>query len=130
MTTTPDAGDIDAATQRVRELSEQVVAQAKKNGLAWIEGYERMLKNMLDLEEQAAKGTGSVYSFAVVRQPLEKPFAALLPYVVVIVELAEKVRILSHLVDADPESVSCGMAVRVDFATTPAGVLAPVFRPT
>jgi hypothetical protein len=51
-------GDVDAATQRVRELSEQVVAQAKKNGLAFLEGYERVLKNLLDLEEQAAKGMG------------------------------------------------------------------------
>jgi hypothetical protein len=52
------AGDMDAAAQRVRDLSEQVVAQAKKNGLAFLEGYERVLKNLLDLEEQAARGTG------------------------------------------------------------------------
>ena len=51
-------GDVDAAAQRVRELSEQVLAQAKRNGLAFLEGYERVLKNLLDLEEQAAKGTG------------------------------------------------------------------------
>jgi hypothetical protein len=60
MSSTPDAApDLEAATQRVRELSEQVVAQAKKNGLAWLEGYERVLKNLLDLEEQVAKGTGA-----------------------------------------------------------------------
>jgi hypothetical protein len=53
------ARDMEAAAKRVRELSEQVVAQAKLNGLAWLEGYERVLKNMLDLEEQAAKGTGA-----------------------------------------------------------------------
>jgi hypothetical protein len=63
MTKTPDpSNDIEAATQRVRELSEQVVAQAKKNGLAWLEGYERMLKQMLDFEEQAAKGTGDEWA--------------------------------------------------------------------
>jgi hypothetical protein len=60
MSSTPDvAGDLEAATKRVRELSEQVVAQAKQNGLAWLEGYERVLKNLLDLEEQVAKGTGA-----------------------------------------------------------------------
>lgn len=59
MSGTEDAtGDLDAATERVRQLSEQVVAQAKENGLAWLEGYERVLKNMLDFEEQAAKSTG------------------------------------------------------------------------
>ena len=50
--------DLEAAAQRVRDLSEQVMNQAKKNGLTFLEGYERMLKQMLDLEEQAAKGTG------------------------------------------------------------------------
>jgi hypothetical protein len=55
---TPGSVDMEAATQRVRDLSEQVVAQAKKNGLTFLEGYERVLKQMLDLEEQAAKGTG------------------------------------------------------------------------
>jgi hypothetical protein len=50
--------DMEAVAQRVRDLSERVVAQAKKNGLTFLEGYERVLKDMLDLEEQAARGTG------------------------------------------------------------------------
>ncbi len=50
--------DLEAVTQRVRDLSEQAIAQAKKNGLSFLESYERVLKQMLDLEEQAAKGTG------------------------------------------------------------------------
>jgi hypothetical protein len=63
MTTTPDASnELEEATKRVRELSEQVVAQAKKNGLVWLEGYERMLKQMLEFEEQAAKGTGAEWA--------------------------------------------------------------------
>ena len=54
--------DLEAAAQRVRELSEQVAAQAKKNGLTFLEGYERMLQQMLDLEEQAAKGSGQEWA--------------------------------------------------------------------
>ncbi len=58
--TMPDmSAEMDAATKRVQELSNQVVEQAKKNGLAWLEGYEKVLANMLDLEEQAAKQTGN-----------------------------------------------------------------------
>jgi hypothetical protein len=53
-----DPTDVEAAVKRVQDLSSQVVDKAKENGLAWLEGYERMLKNLLDLEEQAAKGTG------------------------------------------------------------------------
>ncbi len=61
--TTPDvSAELEAATQRVRELGEQVAEQARKNGLAWLEGYETVLKNMLDLEEQAAKGTGAEWA--------------------------------------------------------------------
>ena len=52
------AAELEAATKRVQELSAQVTDQAKKNGLAWLEGYEKILKNMLDLEEEAAKKTG------------------------------------------------------------------------
>jgi hypothetical protein len=60
MTTTPEFGrDLEATTQRVRELSEQVVAQAKRNGLLWLESYERVLRSLLEFEEQAAKGTGA-----------------------------------------------------------------------
>ena len=55
---TPEV-DLEAATKRVQELSEQVVAQAKQNGLVWLEGYEKLLTSMLDFEEQAAKGTGA-----------------------------------------------------------------------
>jgi hypothetical protein len=57
--TTETPRDIDAAVQRVRELSEQVIAQARTNGLEWLEGYERMLRHMLDLEKQAAASTGA-----------------------------------------------------------------------
>jgi hypothetical protein len=61
--TTPDvSAELEAAAQRVRELGEQVAEQARKNGLAWLEGYESMLKNLLDLEEQAAKGTGAEWA--------------------------------------------------------------------
>jgi hypothetical protein len=55
---TDNMADIEAVTKRVQELSAQVTEKAKENGLVWLEGYERMLKNLLDLEEQAAKNTG------------------------------------------------------------------------
>lgn len=61
--TTPDgAENLEAATQRVRELGEQVAQQAKRNGLAWVEAYERILENMLELEEQAAKSSGAEWA--------------------------------------------------------------------
>lgn len=58
--TTPDmSAEMDAAAKRVQELGTQVAEQARKNGLAWLEGYEKVLTTMLDLEEQAARQTGN-----------------------------------------------------------------------
>ena len=59
MTSIPDISpDLEAAAKRVEELSEQVTAQAKANGLVWLEGYEKVLQNMLDLEAEAARKSG------------------------------------------------------------------------
>ena len=59
MTSIPNVSpDLEAAAKRVEELSEQVTAQAKANGLLWLEGYEKVLQNLLDLEVEAAKKTG------------------------------------------------------------------------
>ena len=49
--------DLEAAAQRVRQLSEKLLETSKKNGLVWLETYERVLNSMLALEEQAARGT-------------------------------------------------------------------------
>jgi len=51
--------DIDEASKRVRELSERMIEMSKKNGLTWLEAYERVLESMLKLEEKAASGVGA-----------------------------------------------------------------------
>lgn len=51
------APDVEQATQRVRELSERVIDQAKQSGLSWLEAYEKVLESMLRLQQQAAKGS-------------------------------------------------------------------------
>ena len=61
-TTNVSADEIETAAQRVRELGEQVAEQARKNGLVWLEGYEAMLRNLLDFEEKAAEGTGAEWA--------------------------------------------------------------------
>jgi hypothetical protein len=58
MTSTPSSmPDLDLAAQRVRELSERLIEMSKKNGLSWLEAYEKVIENMLRLEQQAAEGT-------------------------------------------------------------------------
>ena len=85
MATIPELpADLEAAAQRIQELNAQVVEKAKENGLAWVEGYERLLKNFLDLEEQAAKNTGADWATSLasthanfVRETSEAVFGAL-----------------------------------------------------
>ncbi len=49
--------EADEAVERVRELSERMIEQTTKNGLAWLEAYERVLDRMLRLQERAAAAT-------------------------------------------------------------------------
>jgi uncharacterized OB-fold protein len=60
-----------------------------------------------------AAGTGSVYSFTVIRQNFLKPFRDELPYVVALVDLDEGVRLMTNVVDCEPDDVTVGAPVRV-----------------
>jgi uncharacterized OB-fold protein len=83
-----------------------------------------------DFEPFEVSGRGVIYSYSVVDRPLHTGFVDALPYVVVLVELADQpgLRILTNLVDV-PEgaSLSCGMPVEVVFEDR-CGVVLPQFR--
>lgn len=49
--------DADEAVQRVKELSDRMIELTKKNGLAWLEAYEKILGRMLELQQRAAAAT-------------------------------------------------------------------------
>ncbi len=83
-----------------------------------------------DFEPVEVSGRGVIYSYSVVDRPLHAGFVDALPYVVVLVELADQpeLRILTNLVDV-PEGtpLSCGMPVEVVFEDRD-GVTLPQFR--
>jgi hypothetical protein len=62
-----------------------------------------------------ASGRGTVYSLTVIRQNYARPFRDWIPYVVALVDLEEGPRLMTNLVEVDPESVQVGMAVRATF---------------
>jgi hypothetical protein len=70
-----------------------------------------------ELEPRVVSGRGTVYSFTVVRQAFTPAFAADVPYVIALVELAEQggLRLLTNLVEVAPEAVAVGDAVHVVF---------------
>jgi len=59
-------------------------------------------------------GKGTVYSYTVTHVPAAG-FQDKVPYLVGLVELDEKVRIIANLVNVAPDAVEIGMRVRVTF---------------
>jgi hypothetical protein len=49
--------DVDEAVQRVKELSDRLIELTRKNGISWLEAYEKTLNRMVQLQTQAAAAT-------------------------------------------------------------------------
>ena len=80
----------------------------------------------LESDHAVASGRGTVYSFVVHHYPAVPGFEP--PFVVVLVELEEGVRLVSNLVDGGPEDVQIGMPVEVAFTEVEPGYTLPLFR--
>jgi uncharacterized protein len=80
------------------------------------------------LTPQPTSGKGTVFSFTINRHPYNP--AVPLPYVIAIVELAEQddLRLITNMVNVDPEKVTVGMPVRVLFEQH-GEVFVPIFEP-
>ncbi|MFK4103628.1 bifunctional MaoC family dehydratase N-terminal/OB-fold nucleic acid binding domain-containing protein [Streptomyces sp. NPDC019531] len=88
-----------------------------------------------DWDTVEANGGGTVYSYVVMHHP---PFPAFTesdhgadaagPYAVVLVELAEGVRMISNVVGTPYDKVRIGMPVRLEFRVYDDDLVLPVFR--
>lgn len=79
-------------------------------------------------------GTGTLFSWAVVKRALHKPLAPIAPYVsaIVVIDEDRQTRFVTRLIDCDPEGLRVGMPVEVRFAdlgypAVETGVMAPLF---
>ena len=81
------------------------------------------------LEWVASTGKGTVYSFTVIHRPPSSAFQQDVPYTVALVDLEEGCRMISNIVDADPEDVRVGMPVEVVFEKITPNISLPKFRP-
>jgi uncharacterized OB-fold protein/acyl dehydratase len=81
----------------------------------------------LEWDTVASTGRGTVYSWVVPHYPVVPMFEY--PYIVVLVELDEGVRLVSNLVDIEPDDVKIGMPVEVTFVQTDPELTLPMFRP-
>jgi uncharacterized protein len=80
-----------------------------------------------DFELADLSGDGTLYSYAILHHPQHPAFEY--PVIAALVDLEEGVRVLSNLVDVDPDEISVGMPVRVDFRPTRQAGSVPVFKP-
>lgn len=76
-------------------------------------------------------GTGVLHSFCIQYHSSVPGLTGSTPFVTALVDLTEGPRLMSFLVGvpADPDLITCGIDVRVDFHDLPDGHTLPVFRP-
>ena len=80
-----------------------------------------------DLRWTDVAGAGSVYAVSVHHRPGVAEMNDRVPYAVALVELQEGVRMLTNIVDCDPESVQIGQQVSVAWEALSDGRNLPVF---
>ena len=77
----------------------------------------------------AVSGAGEVFSYNVMHQVYHPGFADAVPYAVVVVKLADGVKLTSNLVGVPPQAIRIGMPVRVVFEDISDEVTLPKFVP-
>ena len=83
-----------------------------------------------NIEWFEASGKGRIHSFTVVHRPPNHTFEEDVPYVVAIIKLDEGPRMMSNIVEVQPERVHVDMPVEVTFDDISSTVSLPKFRPT
>ena len=83
--------------------------------------------NSLDWDTVESSGRGTVHSFVMPQHP-KFPFMDY-PYIVALIDLAEGVRIISNLIDIDPDDALIDMPVEVCFTEFAEDFVLHQFRP-
>jgi uncharacterized OB-fold protein len=82
-----------------------------------------------DLSWIEASGKGEVASYTIIHKPGHPAFAAGAPYIVALIDLEERVRLLSNVVDCPIDQVHVGMPVTVQWVEQGDFTL-PKFQPS
>ncbi len=80
-----------------------------------------------DLALVEASGRGRLYSFTVVHRSVNPRFQA--PYTVALVDLEEGPRLLTHLIDSQPDETRCDAPVRLAWLERGEDMPLPAFAP-
>src|SRR5687768_2326040 len=82
-----------------------------------------------DVEWEQASGAAVLYTWSVVYANDLPPFRERLPYVAAVVDLAEGPRMMTNVIDCEPDDLAIGLPLRVTFEQRTDTVTVPVFRP-
>ncbi|HKZ79874.1 MAG TPA: Zn-ribbon domain-containing OB-fold protein [Pyrinomonadaceae bacterium] len=80
-------------------------------------------------EWRQAAGRGTVYSFTIIHRAPFPAFRDKVPYVLALIELTEGVRMMTNILECEPNMVEIGMPVEVTFEDVTEEVTLPQFRP-
>jgi len=83
--------------------------------------------NSVEWDTIESCGRGEVFSFVMPQHPPYPWFEY--PYIVVLVDLEEGIRLVSNLCEIEPADVSIGMLVEVFYEEFDDGLVLPQFRP-
>jgi uncharacterized OB-fold protein len=83
-----------------------------------------------ETEWAAVPGTGSVFTYTIVHHPTHPALKSAVPFNVVVVHLdqADDVRIVSNVIDAKPEEIAIGLRVALVWDEIEGGMFLPRFR--
>jgi uncharacterized OB-fold protein len=79
-----------------------------------------------ELDWRQVSGKGRIVSYTVVRRSVSEGFTA--PYIIALIDLAEGPRMMSQIIDAQPDAMATDLSVQVDFAAWSDEIKLPVFR--
>ena len=66
-----------------------------------------------DVSWEEASGDGTLYTYSTVYQNDLPPFGEQVPYVAAVVDLAEGPRVMTRVIECEPEQLVIGMALRL-----------------
>ena len=82
-----------------------------------------------DLDWIKASGRAAIYSFSTAYDMVEPKFWADLPYTIAYVDLPEGIRMMTRIVECNPDDISIGMDVEVVWNKLDDDFFLPYFRP-
>ena len=81
-----------------------------------------------NVEWKEASGRATLYTWSTVFVNDMYPFRERLPYIAAVVDLEEGPRMMTNVIDTEPDDLEIGMALEVAFRPVDDQITAPVFR--